>query len=574
MRRFLSPWCAVATLLALMAVLMAGPVREESATMDEPVVLAAGYLWCSGYGSRFNPEHPPLGQMLPALPLLFLDVNVPEFLQQLAQLRLGVPHARPWKGWEVGRAEQYYSGGRSSWYYWPYWEAGIFGQELLYGGWNDPDLLLWVSRAMQVGLTVLTGVLIVLWLQRLAGMEAALMGLATWVFNPVALAYGHLVVTDISVTFGMTWAIWAFALMLDEPSWKTALCAGIATGVALAMKFSAVLLAPVYVVLIVAFFWCNRRQWGGVNRFGKWLPLVAVSAWAVVLVVYAPHWKPAPALSAEDAARIGVPGWFQALRPVLVPADFFKGIALQVAHAAYGHEAFLCGEWRLKGWWYYFPLALLWKLPIPLLALTLTGGLMWLARVRRWEFAETVPWLSALAYLGLAMTSTINIGVRYLLPMMPLLSVGVAQQLTRQSRRWRVAAWGLCGWLAAIVLWAYPYYIEYFNELAGGPRYGYRRLVDSNYDWGQDGKRLRAWWWQRGCPKILLRFFGWGKAIQYYGITAEGATPEKVQQARQGTLVISASVLMRPEWRWLEQQRSPRERIGHALFVYDLGDAK
>jgi len=573
MRSLVSPWCFIALLLAVMALLMMGAMQEESATMDEPVNLAAGYLSWRGNPHRFNPEHPPLGQMLAALPLVLLDVNVPDFLKQLGELRLGAPQARPWKGWETGRAEQYYPSGRSSWYYWPYWEAGIFGQELLYGGWNDPETLLWACRSMQVGLTVLTGWVIAFWLRKTAGMRAAVLGAAMWVFNPIALAYGHLTVTDISVTFAMTLAIWACCVFLEQPSWRTALWTGGASGLALTMKFSAVLLVPIFVVLAAAFLVCHRNALEESLRFWKWLPLVAVTTWSVVLLVYAPHWTPAPAISAADAERIGVPSWFQALRPVLIPPDFFKGIAMQAAHAAHGHEAFLCGEWRSKGWWYYFPLALVWKLPIPLLLLTALGLGLWVGRAKQCSFAESGPWMAAAVYFGFSMTSTINIGVRYLLPMLPLLAVGAAPQLARLSGKWRVGLWGVCAWLAVVTALAYPFYIEYFNELGGGTRYGYRRLVDSNYDWGQDAKRLRDWLAERGNPPIYLRFFGSGKAIQYYGIRYEAASPEKVRSAQRGWLVISASALMKPEWRWLDEQRQPLARIGRTLFVYDLGAA-
>lgn len=559
----------MAALLAVMAMLMIGPLRDECATVDEPLDLATGYIYCTGHGYRFNPEHPPLSQMLPAVPLLFMDVNVPGFLQQLADLERGAPAARPWKGWQVGKAEEFYSGGRSNWYYWPYWEAGILGQELLYGPWNDPDLLLWAGRAVQVVLTLLTGLVIALWLRRLAGMGAAVFGLVLWVFNPVALAYGHLVITDMSVALLMTAAVWVFSEFLEKPSWRTALLAGAAIGGALAMKFSAVLLAPMCLALLVAFCWCRRGVGGA---FWKWLPVVAVAAWVVVLIVYTPYWSPAPKLSAAEAEKIGVPGWFQTLRPVLIPAGFFKGIAMQAQHAAFGHEAFLWGEWNPKGWRYYFPLALVWKLPIPWLVLMLAGLGLWLARLRRWGFAETAPWVAALVYFGLAMTSTINIGVRYLLPMLPLLAVGVASQWTRLPHIGRLTGWVMGAWLAVVTLLAYPFYIEYFNEFTGGTRHGYRYLLDSNYDWGQDTKRLQAWLASRGNPKVCLRFFGVGKAIQHYGIQYEPASPDKVRQAREGTLVISATALMKPEWQWLREQRRPADRVGQTLFVYELGD--
>jgi len=39
-------------------------------------------------------------------------------------------------------------------------------------------------------------------------------------------------------------------------------------------------------------------------------------------------------------------------------------------------------------------------------------------------------------------------------------------------------------------LWIHPHHLSYFNLLAGGPSGGYRFLIDSNYDWGQNDRFL------------------------------------------------------------------------------------
>jgi len=36
--------------------------------------------------------------------------------------------------------------------------------------------------------------------------------------------------------------------------------------------------------------------------------------------------------------------------------------------------------------------------------------------------------------------------------------------------------------------------------------------------------------------------------------------------------VISAMLLMRPEWTWLREQRQPIDRVAYTLFVYKIGD--
>ncbi len=566
MRRFLTPTVLIAALLAGMVALMLEPLREEGATMDEALNLGTGYFYAAGYGHYFNPEHPPLGQMLPGLPLLFMNVEVPAQAELLAKKQIGLPRARRWVGWEGDVAEKLYPGGRHCWYYWPYGEAGLAGHEFVYGGTNDADEILWAGRMVQVGLTVLTGIVIACWLWRMIGAGAALLGVFLWVFNPIALGHGHLVVTDISVTLGMTLAVWAFTEYLGRPTWRAAALAGAAMGVALVMKFSAVTLAPMFVAL-VGLWWQGR--WRGsdgrdARMFWKCLPVMAVTAWLVVMAAYAPDWTPAPALSSAQAERIGVPGWFQALRPVLVPAGFFKGVALQAAHAACGHTGFLCGEWRMNGWWYYFPLALFWKQPVALLVLTLGGLGLWLGRLRRVSVEESAPWVAGLVFLGLAMTSTINIGVRYVLPVLPLFAVAAAAQWTRARCCGRVVVYVLCGWLAVATVQAHPFYIEYFNRFGGGTQNGYRCLVDSNYDWGQDAKRLRDYIDRHPSERFCVRFFGVQQELAYYGIKARQAGTNATR------LVVSASSLMKNEWTGWRESQKPVDRIGQTLFVYDL----
>jgi 4-amino-4-deoxy-L-arabinose transferase-like glycosyltransferase len=563
-----APALIVLVLLALMAALMAAPIRQESATIDEPLFLATGYGYWHGYGFSFDPEQPPLAKMISAAPLWFMGVTLsPDAQALLEHRRMIFSSTRTWTG-TARRVKELFSQGPDTWYFWPYWEGDILGQEFVYGGANDADKLLSAGRWMQVLLTLMTGAVIFLWLRELAGPEAAVFGVALWVFNPLALAYGHLVLTDMGVTLGVVLAVWTFGRFLKKPTFGRAVLCGLSCGVALLMKFTAIVLAPMFLVLGIV-HWITQR-----NERGAWkrLPVIALAAAVLVLLVYARSWMPAPWISAEQAGKIGVPAWFQLLRPVLVPPAFFKGLALQMAHAASGHIAFLCGEWRQTGWWYYFPVAFFLKTPLPLLALTLAGLVFWVAGLCRFSFEQATPWLAALVYFVLAMTGSINIGVRYLLPMVPLLAVGTASQIARQSRPVRFAGW-LCGaWLLVVAVLAHPHYLEYFNECAGGPANGYTRLVDSNLDWGQDAKRLKQFLAENSLTNASLDYFGTPRALGYYAIPCKNVTPDQARAITNGTVIISATRLMRPEWAWLRAQQPPAHRIGYTLFVYQIGD--
>ena len=64
---------------------------------------------------------------------------------------------------------------------------------------------------------------------------------------------------------------------------------------------------------------------------------------------------------------------------VSLPAwEYFDGIRVALLHNTDGHPAWLLGEARRFGWWYYFPVALAVKTPLALLVLLLVGiGVCW-----------------------------------------------------------------------------------------------------------------------------------------------------------------------------------------------------
>lgn len=116
-----------------------------------------------------------------------------------------------------------------------------------------------------------------------------------------------------------------------------------------------------------------------------------------------------------------------------------------------------------------------------------------------------------------------NIGVRHILPIFPFLFVLAGESA---SRLWTGNAWWKKGFLLFLGGWAflncittYLNYFAFFNELAGGTRNGHKVLLDSNLDWGQDLKGLKAWMNQHGMNKILLLYFGTAEPA-YYGIDA------------------------------------------------------
>ena len=65
-----------------------------------------------------------------------------------------------------------------------------------------------------------------------------------------------------------------------------------------------------------------------------------------------------------------------------------------------------------------------------------------------------------------------------------------------------------------------PDHLAYFNQVVGGPRQGHHYLVDSNLDWGQDLKRLKAWMEEHKVGSVMLSYFGM-TAPEFYQIEYE-----------------------------------------------------
>ena len=339
-------------------------------------------------------------------------------------------------------------------------------------------------------------------------------------------------------------AVAAFDRLTERATWGRLAAAGLATGAALATKFSGLVLGPVLLVLGAVAVLGGKRlssppssvpsaSGRGVARrtAGCWRSSLGIAALAL-LVVWACYGfrgalspdaavRAARARGARGARRSG-PGsgrsWRAAdigLRPRgLRPRTPLRDGALR------GPTRPSCwAELSDHGFPHYFLVTFLLKTPIPLLLLIL------LALAPR-------P-AAAAAHRGLPVGSR-----RSSTSASP--SAGASRSATATcsrscpssswppARRRRPSPGGggrpgstlvalLGAWYAVGTLANHPHHLAYFNEIGGGPTRGWRLLVDSNLDWGQDLKRLKTWMDAQGVAQIKLSYFG-SASPSYYGI--------------------------------------------------------
>ncbi|HXH38707.1 MAG TPA: glycosyltransferase family 39 protein [Thermoanaerobaculia bacterium] len=187
-----------------------------------------------------------------------------------------------------------------------------------------------------------------------------------------------------------------------------------------------------------------------------------------------------------------------------IPAPiFFAGLELVQRHSSAGHAGFLLGTYRDHGWWYYFPVVLFFKTPLAFLILAVIGVVL-MIRSRNAEAIGVV--LAPAAMLLPTLTTGINIGVRHVLPLYPLLTICAAYAVMALWRRRRVVVIVLLAWYFLATALAHPDYMSYFNEAAGG--HPERIAVDSNLDWGQDLLRLAEVVRREHIDHLYLAYFG------------------------------------------------------------------
>lgn len=569
---------SLAVLLALgHALLAVTATAEKCVTADEIAHLAAGHAYNTRGDYRLQPENGNLPQRWAALPLTVAGAP---------------PSPATVESWRRGDVWRY-------------------GQQLFYHSGLSTDSMLLAGRAMIALFSAATALLVFAWSRALFGWRGGYVSLVLHVFSPTFLAHGALATSDVVMTFFFLAAVGAWWRQLETPRVGPALLSSVIFGLAWVSKYSAVLLAPMFAGCAIVWL-VGHRGVTGWRQPLRWLAgttlLHVVVAWLVIWSFYGFRFEAfaVPTEAAQfyrgDWAWIldGM-GWprraIEAAREAhALPEAFLYGFAF-VLQFSRERAAFLNGDYSTTGWPMFFPFTFAVKSTLPFLLLLLTAGGARVLRLRAErtpaaslaELRPLTPLLALLAVYGvMSVASHLNIGHRHILPLYPVLFI-LAGSLGRFVARRRIAVAsgviGLLAWHAGESLWIRPHYLAYFNELVGGPRNGWRHLVDSSLDWGQDLPGLKRWieTHARG-ERAFLSYFGTGDPA-YEGVDATvlaalpDLRPRRWQPLRPGIYAFGATMLqqvysdVRGPWTMpLESEYQQLRAIEPTLLAYQ-GDA-
>lgn len=453
-------WRVIAvTLVVASSIAVWSTARVFSGTVDEPAHLAAGMQWLTTGQYTYDLQHPPLGRVAAAL-------------------------------------GPYLHGARTV------GEAGIYdeGARLLGQGRHYSDVLA-SARHGELVFFLLMAAIVWLWARRLLGEAGGAVAVLFVVTNPDLLAHAGLATTDIACAAMTALGLYAAARWIDRPTWAATFSLGVAAGLAACSRLSAIaFLGGALIACYLLHAWATRGWSLGSALDGRrWTERIFAALLVFALVVWAVY--------RFDVGRFTPDG-------LRLPAPaFIAGIDRFVLHGGAGHPSFLLGTPGNRGWWYYFPVALAIKTPLPLLLLATLGSAEVVRRLRdRRDWQAAVPLVAAAAMLAVAMTVHVDLGIRLVLPLYPLLAIVAAygaitlwSQMPQLASRVALAV--LVAWSTIGAVRSHPDYLAYFNALAGS--HPERILVDSNLDWGQDLYRLRDTVIARGIrDSIRVAYFG------------------------------------------------------------------
>ncbi len=419
---------------------------------------------------------------------------------------------------------------------------------------------------------------------RASGWVAAIL----WCFSPTALAFGGTIAPDVSAAVFGFLAAYRFYIWLRMGTWSSAIWLGVATAIALLSKSTWLILPPVFAMLWLCDRIMHRRPpWAADAR--QWLVGFAI-AWLVIHVAYDFRGTLRPLGSFSFRSQLftgndspsGATGnrfadaWTGRI-PMPLPADYIQGIDIQRTEFEAGHQSYLFGTWRDRGWWYYYVTGVFLKEPVALwglIALFVVGAI--LRKQRRVSWREVVVYAPGLAVLAFVSSQTgFNHHVRYVLPFFPCLYLIAARSVAVIDKWIKVAAFLFCGWYAFSSASILPRSYAFFTEAVGGANQGWRYLSDSNLDWGQDLLTLRDWAnanpdkrpiWLLYSPEMLN--------FRLLGIDATNGQPRVVggRPAAAGWWAVFATPMTAPENKWF-LDRPATIRLSPTLKLIDVSPA-
>lgn len=511
-------------------------------TTDELAHIPSGYYYLKTGKYFLNVEHPPLIKDLSALPLLLMNPTFPKISSDLT-----IPEGYAWehyppeefifsKNLEIRNAQ------------WDYARVFLFNPQ------NNPDVIALWSRFSVILFNTLFLFLLYLMIARVWNKKVAIISLFLIIFSQFNLANGSLVIMDFMSSILQMLAIVSFSDYIKNFAERknTRLSFAITLlflSLALLSKFSSAILIPSMFVGGIIYIAIVKKNWKDFFQYIARFIYLAIATLFLISVFYYFH-----TFNMDNNDMIaqlnhyypeGLPfGIKEILTTSIFSNPILKGLAQYVSgvlmvfsrmSVVYQQIFFMGKVYGAEGAGsMYFPILYFSKLTIGLLSLNLIAVLLIV-----WKFIfskdkllqRTKSFLSnptsfliavfIFFYSVITLSSNLQIGLRHIMPIILGLTILTAKATEFfWDKNFLKIKFSLIFSAIFIVIFlsvlnSFPNYLSYYNCFAGGKDNGYKIATDSNFDWGQDAKKLIKWVDENNIKNIYVDIEG-NIPLQWY----------------------------------------------------------
>jgi hypothetical protein len=511
-------------------------IFQFSPTIDEPYHIGAAVCLYESGKATVGAQHPPLARVVAGIPLRLMGVHWPNARDNLVVVE--------------------------------YPAFGI-GQDILYSGQIPYQKMLVASRFAMLIFPLIT-FFYVYWLTRyFSNSREAMLATILLSIDPTVLGHAFWVGTDSAGCAGFVASLYYGIRWVARSDARRAVIFAVVWAIAIGCKYNCVTVGPIIAAILL--YRIVRRGWRAMVPITE-LIIVLCMVFATLWIVFRLQYGPL----GQQAMFTDQPVWMkisESWKSANVPMpSFWLGILFLINRASEGHATYLNGHIAFHGWLSYFPVALLVKSSMAFLIGLVIASIV---TIRKRRLRMGILMSIALGFFVLSVFSKYQLGIRHLLPVIPLVCIVIAMTLRKAT-----CVLILLGAVETGVV--HPDYLAFFNLASCRGSNGEQYLIDSNLDWGQDTARLAEWIRQhaQGRP-YSIRVFGASEPL----IKSLGLDPASLKSPpERGLIAISANVKHRLHGATLNDDGSiklgddyswvlkhPRvAKIGASIEVYDL----
>jgi Dolichyl-phosphate-mannose-protein mannosyltransferase len=446
------------------------------------------------------------------------------------------------------------------------------------------------------------GIYVFFWARQLYGGGAGLLALCLYVLDPNIIAHSQLFTQDIFGAFGVFLATYYFWNFLKFGGRRNAILSMFTFGIAQITRYTAVYLAPIYLILTLGFYGATildniksknfKSILLGLKSAIKYTFLLVLTTILVINIGFSFDRTFTKIGDYQFASRgfNSLKESLQILRnlPIPVPYSYFRGLDMgkYKQETAFGNQpTYLMGKLGLEngkkiGEGAYFFIAFLYKVPIAT-QLILFIATICLFRFRRKSFWQNEAFLivPSLFYFVALSFSSAQIGVRYVLMIFPFLFVFCGQAVinwTKWVTQYKIFIISLVSYLLISNLSYFPHYLSYFSEFLLDRKMSYTILADSNLDWGQNQNYLQQYL-EKNPDSLYVAYERIGGIFDdpERQIARDSRGFVNPQKFHGKMVVVTANQLVGvttdpKHFQWLREHQKPIDHIAYSYLVFKI----